>query len=102
MARGEADGGAGAVGDGDGHVWLLDVDPGPFGSPDDEDEVLAGFVAEFIGIWAVGAEPDVAGGGIAVDAEGAKGHFRHELDGVAGREGTASLLDSAGDSVLVC
>ena len=84
LARREADGRAGAVGDRGGHQRLLDVDPGSLGAPDDEDQVLAGFVAELAGVGSIGAEPDTAlGGALGVEADGAEAEIGQELGGVA-------------------
>lgn len=100
LARGEADGGAGAVGDGGGDERLYDVDPRPLRAPDDEHDVLAGLIAEFVCVGPVVAEPDALVRAVAIDAERFEAHLRHELDRVAVRQRAVSLEDGAVFGVL--
>jgi hypothetical protein len=100
LARGEADGGAGAVGYGGGDERLHDVDPRPLRAPDDEHDVPAGLVAEFVCVGPVVAEPDALVRGVAIDAERFEAQLRHELDRVAVRQRAGSLEDGAVFGVL--
>ncbi len=75
LAIRKADGGGGAVGDGDGDMGLNSVDPGALDAPNDQDQVFAGLVAEFVGVGPVLAKPDTVSGAVAVDAESLEGQF---------------------------
>jgi hypothetical protein len=99
-ARGEADGGAGAVGDGGSDERLHDIDPRPLLAPDDEHDVLAGLVAEFVGVGPVVAEPDALVRAVAIDAERFEVQLPQEPDRVGVRQRAGSLDDGAVFGVL--
>ena len=69
-AVGKGDGQGRPSGDGGGDAWLDGVDPRACNAPDDEDQVFAAAVGEFVRVGPVGAEPGCAVGDGRVNARG--------------------------------
>ena len=92
LAAGHRDGRRLAWGQGDGDQGWHGVDPAAHGAPLDEDQVLAGVVGHFVGVGAIGTDPDGAVVASGVLTKGGESHGAEELAGVGCGEGSRLAL----------